>query len=226
MSGLLVSVRSATEAQAALEGGATLIDVKEPARGAMGRADEGVLAAVLASVAGRAPVSAAMGELLVHQPVAPRRELAFAKWGMHGANLHNWRQAFLRLRDFHACAVVPCAYAEETDVHTPLVEEVAAFAAEHRFPVLLVDTFHKDGRTLLDHLRLEQLARIAERCRDGGVKLALAGSLNADAIETLLPLRPAWFAVRGAACAGGRNGTVQTARVKMLAELMTKMEVC
>ena len=37
--GLLVSVRSGAEAEAALAGGADLIDVKEPTRGALGRAD-------------------------------------------------------------------------------------------------------------------------------------------------------------------------------------------
>ena len=35
---LLVSVRSAEEARAALEGGAALIDVKEPSRGSLGSA--------------------------------------------------------------------------------------------------------------------------------------------------------------------------------------------
>ena len=39
MAGLLVSVRSADEARTALAGGATVIDVKEPERGPLGRAD-------------------------------------------------------------------------------------------------------------------------------------------------------------------------------------------
>ncbi|MCI0381219.1 MAG: (5-formylfuran-3-yl)methyl phosphate synthase [Gemmataceae bacterium] len=62
--GLLVSVRSAEEAIAALAGGADIIDVKEPARGALGRADGAVIADVLRVVAGRSPVSAAMGEIV------------------------------------------------------------------------------------------------------------------------------------------------------------------
>ena len=33
----------------------------------------------------------------------------------------------------------------------------------------------------------------------------LAGSLNEQAIEKLLPLEPAYIGVRGAACAGGRD---------------------
>ena len=63
MTRLLVSVRSAAEAEAALTGGASVIDVKEPTRGALGRADDGAIADVVAAVAGRAPVSAALGEL-------------------------------------------------------------------------------------------------------------------------------------------------------------------
>ena len=59
---LLVSVRDAAEAAAALAGGADVVDVKEPARGALGAADPAVWAAVLRTCAGRVPVSVALGE--------------------------------------------------------------------------------------------------------------------------------------------------------------------
>ncbi|MFQ3650460.1 MAG: (5-formylfuran-3-yl)methyl phosphate synthase [Gemmataceae bacterium] len=217
MTALLVSVRSCEEAETALRGGAALIDVKEPSRGAMGRADIEIIEAIVHQVDRRTPVSAAMGELLVQQqPFAPPRQLTFAKWGLYGANLYGWQKALLRLRESYSCCVVPCAYAEADSIHSPTPEEVAIFAATHRFPVLLVDTFHKNDQTLLDYLQPEQLARIAERCRDGGVQLALAGSLNITAIQRLLPLRPTWFAVRGAACEGGRHGRVQEYRVRDL----------
>src|SRR3954454_23697054 len=62
--GLLVSVRSAAEALAALAGGADVIDVKEPNRGSLGAADDDTIAAVVEAVAGRAFVSAAFGELV------------------------------------------------------------------------------------------------------------------------------------------------------------------
>src|SRR5207244_7336185 len=42
MTGLLVSVRSAAEAETALAGGADVVDVKEPRRGALGPADPSV----------------------------------------------------------------------------------------------------------------------------------------------------------------------------------------
>ena len=61
--GLLVSVRSAPEARAACRGGATVIDVKEPARGPLGRADAPTWRAVRAVVPEAVPVSVALGEL-------------------------------------------------------------------------------------------------------------------------------------------------------------------
>src|SRR5207248_6212819 len=84
---LLVSVRSEAEVEVALAGGAALIDVKEPARGSLGRASEATLTGVLRSVAGRRPVSAALGELAEatenRWPLAAIG-LAYVKWGLAG----------------------------------------------------------------------------------------------------------------------------------------------
>ncbi len=63
MARLLVSVRSAEEARAAVRGGAAIIDVKEPARGPLGRADAVVWSQVRAVVPAAIPVSIALGEL-------------------------------------------------------------------------------------------------------------------------------------------------------------------
>src|SRR4051812_30438336 len=88
--GLLVSVRSAAEAEAALAGGADLIDVKEPARGPLGRADDAVIDAVVASVAGRRPVSAALGELAERGGPLPAG-CRYVKWGLAGLT-REWRE--------------------------------------------------------------------------------------------------------------------------------------
>jgi (5-formylfuran-3-yl)methyl phosphate synthase len=61
--GLLVSVRDAAEAAAALEGGAAIIDVKEPRYGPLGAADPETLAAVAEVVGTRRPWTMACGEL-------------------------------------------------------------------------------------------------------------------------------------------------------------------
>ncbi len=72
---LLISVRSAAEAVAALRGGADIIDVKEPAAGALGRAPWETIQAVVREVRSAAPtvaISAALGESIdwIDKPLA------------------------------------------------------------------------------------------------------------------------------------------------------------
>src|SRR5262249_29856692 len=62
-------------------------------------------------------------------------------------------------------------------------------------------------------------AYICERCKYGGLKLALAGSLRRQKIIRLLPLEPDLLAGRGAACAGGRQGTGSRERAAELGRL-------
>src|SRR5207249_4629944 len=59
---LLISVASATDAAAALAGGADLIDAKDVHAGALGRVAPAVLRAIRAVVGGARPVTAALGD--------------------------------------------------------------------------------------------------------------------------------------------------------------------
>lgn len=61
--GLLVSVRDSAEAAAALDGGATIIDVKEPRHGPLGAAEPEAIAAVARVVGTRRPWTMACGDL-------------------------------------------------------------------------------------------------------------------------------------------------------------------
>jgi uncharacterized protein (UPF0264 family) len=225
---LLVSVRSAAEAEAALEGGAAVIDVKEPAKGPLGRAEAATVAAVLRQVAGRRPVSAALGELAREPQPGDVAGLAFVKWGLAGYGAHGGWQAELTAagRQVAAsapgCEVVVAAYADWQVAGAPPVDAVVAFARRRPGGVLLVDTYGKnDGRTLLDWLSVKEVGRLCRACRQSGVRVALAGSLGADEIRRLLPARPDWFAVRGAACVGrDRRQSVRAERVRVLVELL------
>ena len=59
---LLVSVRNAAEAAAALAGGADIIDAKEPLNGPLGTVSSRELQAIIMAVGRAAPVSAALGD--------------------------------------------------------------------------------------------------------------------------------------------------------------------
>jgi uncharacterized protein (UPF0264 family) len=223
---LLVSVRDAAEAVAALAGGADLIDVKEPSRGALGRADAATIASVVQAVAGRAPISAALGELREWYPVGEGTGfltgVKFVKWGLSRLLRGRWaRGLFKAAQALPDCEPVPVAYADWIRAVGPRPADVAAGAGELAITgTLLIDTFQKDGSSLLDWISLDEIAALVQTCRQFGMKVALAGSLTAVEIERLRGVRPDWFAVRGAVCDGGRGGTVSERRVRELADLI------
>ena len=230
MAELLVSVRSPEEARAALAGGASLIDVKEPAGGSLGRASDEVIAAVIRAVAGRRPVSAAMGELTERSgqggcPFAA--ELSYLKWGLAGCGGRarwpdEWTEAVAPLRKRNTtCQAVVVAYADWRRAESPHPDEVCAFAFSHACAALLLDTWCKDGTTLLDWLAPAEIGSFCHACRQAGVRVALAGSLGEAEILRLRACEPDWFAVRGSVCTGGRRDEAVDARaVRRLANLM------
>lgn len=226
--GLLVSVRCPAEAEAALAGGADLIDIKEPERGPLGRADDAVIGAIVATVAGRRPVSAALGELADDGGAVPSCGLAYVKWGLAGCG-HDWRVRLERKLVAPAPPqVVLTAYADWHCARAPAPEQVLALAAAHPGSVLLLDTCCKSysatlGRcaNLLDWLPLTWIDDFCRRCRDSGVQVALAGSLGQPQIAELRHTAADWFAVRGAACGGGhRVGRIEAHLVRQLVQVI------
>jgi uncharacterized protein (UPF0264 family) len=120
------------------------------------------------------------------------------------------------------CRAVAVAYADWRRAGAPAPEEVCDFAAAHSAGAFLLDTWGKDGSTLLDWLTLPKIERLVERCRAAEVPVALAGSLGAAEMRTLLSLRPDWFAVRGSACQGRRRGaTIDEGKVRQLVDVLS-----
>jgi uncharacterized protein (UPF0264 family) len=109
---------------------------------------------------------------------------------------------------------VAVAYADWQLADAPPPEEVAAIAIECRFGAFLIDTFEKNGATLLDRMPIDTIAGLTRRCQSAGVPVALAGSLGLAEIEQLRELVPNWFAVRGAACRRGRGSSIDETLVR------------
>jgi len=215
---LLVSVRSAQEALAALEGGADLIDVKEPSRGPLGRADEAVIAEVIGVAAAQRPVSAAMGELTDEGAMQfADMALSARKWGLAGCLDEPWQELLLELREATRALVVPCAYADAERARAPSVADVARFVSDNGFPFLLVDTWGKDGADLLTWLSAADLRKLVDDLHGRGVAVALAGSLTRRHALILKRIAPDWVGVRAAACAGEqRMGMIDAEKVRVL----------
>jgi uncharacterized protein (UPF0264 family) len=224
---LLVSIRSINEAEAALAGGADLIDVKEPRKGSLGRASNTTIEDVCEQVGRRRPVSAALGELLETSAPLPRCGLAYVKWGLAGClQLPDWRERLIKTmaemqRALPGCQGVVVAYADWHLAGAPTPADVCALACRVKCGAFLVDTWAKTGRTLLDWLSPDEIGRFCCLCREAGVRVALAGSLHLQHIRLLRAVQPTWFAVRGAVCTRGRRThSIDVNRVRRLSEFV------
>ena len=221
MAGLLVSVRSAEEARLAVEGGATVIDVKEPDFGPLGRAGLATWQAVRAAVPPEIAVSVAMGELRDWSgPTHPPAGIAFRKLGLSRSG-SDWAARWAEVRRLEGPGPrwVAVAYADWEGAEGPDPDAVLDAALQvPECSGVLVDTWDKSRPALIE-ANPRWLAWIA-RARASGRFVALAGGLDLTSIGRLAPLDPDLFAVRGAACDhNDRLGVVRADRVARLVRL-------
>src|SRR5262245_50163270 len=153
--GLLVSVRSADEVAAALEGGADIIDVKEPAKGSLAAAEAEVVAAVIDEVDGAVSVSAALGEWTPNAITEAHWHLElplqYVKWGLAGYTpTPGWGEDLLDTRRELPVGMemVAVAYADWERAKSVPPAEMVRFAKRFRFKAFLLDTWGKDSKTL------------------------------------------------------------------------------
>lgn len=231
--GLLVSVRSADEVAAALAGGADLIDVKEPARGPLGMAEAEVVAAVLDRVNNRVPVSAALGEwsgnALTEAHWHLELKLSYVKWGLASYAPHpGWGEDLLDTRRELPIGteMVAVAYADWERAKSVPPAEVVKFAKRYRFRAFLLDTWGKDGKTLLDFMKPAEIRELVESLHRVRAVVALGGSLRPEQVKSLKGIAPDYYAVRSSACAAGkRDGVIDTSRVKKWKEAIAGVKV-
>lgn len=228
MTGLLISVRSASEAQAALEGGADVIDIKEPLRGALGPADPAIWRQVQQVVQGRCPLSVALGELLT-DALAGASWAEGVQWGKIGLagclTMPDWprRWAEVVAKLPPQVEAVPVAYADWEAAEAPPPEHVVGWAADGHARSLVVDTFDKQSGPLTSLWTKAQLDRLVRQVRSAGLRLLLAGRLDATTLPEVVQWRPDYVGVRGAVCRGGRDGTVDGRLVKTLRRLLRRL---
>ena len=226
---LLVSVTGVDEANAALQGGADIIDVKDPHVGSLGMAPVDAIQAVSSRIT-TIPVSAALGELIecnVGETDTPfLAGVEFAKLGLSGCGSRdNWINLWQRTRSrieveygFHR-RWIAVAYADAGRASAPSVSSIARAAAATGCAGVLVDTFVKDGRSMLEFLSVDELIALRRGLQSGGMLLALAGNLRAENLALLRDVKPDVIAVRSAACSQGqRTQSVETAAVAAFRE--------
>ena len=223
---LLVSVASAREAADAVAGGAHVIDAKDPASGALGVVAPPVLAAIVATVGGARRVSAALGDAVDEAIVAGEAArcaaagAAFVKVGFAGISTVERAATLLRAAMRGGCDVVAVAYADAALTGALAPDAVLDAAVRAGAAGVLLDTADKSAPGLC---ALWPAATLTEWVRTGharGLLVAVAGKLTAADIAGVRESGADLAGVRGAACSGGRTTAIQSAKVRMLVELV------
>ncbi len=228
MTRLLVSVRDATEAEIACRPGVSVIDVKEPDRGALGAADPNQWQAVVQQIAGRRPVSVALGELLDDRPTDWWKEfppIAFAKIGLAGcADCPDWPLRWNRqlARIPSSIQRVAVCYADYRLARAPSFDQVLPLAKELGCRAVLWDTWNKEAGNLFDWTTESQLSDSIRRVHECRMFAAVAGSLDCRHAAPLIRADADWMAVRGAVCHGSRRTSVCGSRIDLLAAQLRK----
>lgn len=223
---LLVSVATSADAAAAVAGGADIIDAKEPSRGALGAVTLPIFRSIHDAVAGAAPVSAALGDAASEPAVArgarafARAGAAFVKIGFAGVTAPERVAALLRAALQETPNVVAVAYADAAAVESARPMDVIDAAARAGARGVLIDTALKQGPGLTQLVPAAELAAWIRCARRHVLQVALAGKLTAGDIESLLESGADIVGVRGAACYGGRGGTVSTEKVQALQQVV------
>ncbi len=218
---LLVSVRCASEAQTALVLDVDWIDLKDPNAGPLGcpcLSEVQQVAKVLDQFPRR---SVALGELRdldfsCAQQIAslfPVVKVGLA--GCHGNGV-DWPSRLQLLQQLvtSRVQVVPVLYADFQNCAAPNPEEVLNYLRGRECRWLLIDTYTKNGLSLLDYLNVGELKAIQSQAAELGVVTVFAGSLKLDSLSALLPIQPQVIAVRGAVCEGDRRGTLSGEKVR------------
>ena len=229
MTKLLVSVRDVSEARDALDGGADLIDIKEPTRGSLGAADPATWRTIAKEICGRRPLSVALGEFNAlgsqQLPVIPA-EIDFAKMGLAGCGIvENWHESWVKRLSELARTVerVAVAYADWRLAEAPDPLEIVENSAKADCRVLLIDTFLKSNGNIASVLGESRLDEIVTAARRRGLMIVLGGSITLDILPFVVAARPDYIAVRGAVCDGSRTGRLDRALVQRFADELSRV---
>lgn len=218
---MLASVADLSELEDAIRLGADLVDLKDPAAGALGAWPSDRLHEAVARAAGRRPLSATIGD----RPMVPAT-LAAAAAGTAGTGVDIVKVGFFAGGEPDARMAGACV-AALAPLAARGVRLVAVLMADQRpdlrlLPALagagfhgaMLDTADKRVGSLRTHLDEPSLARFIHEARALGLLTGLAGSLRLDDIAPLVALGPDYLGFRGALCRGDRTGGLDPERFR------------
>lgn len=225
MTGFLASVADTAEMEVVRRGGADIVDLKNPAEGALGAWGREALEDAVA-VWRRWPepkpmLSATIGD----RPMTPdivrsaaeaiaATDVPMIKLGVFGGG--DPVGCFEALRPLAATRRLIAVFFSDRRPDVTLLDAVAAAG----FHGAMLDTADKSAGGLRRHLGADAIERFVGRARSLGLLTGLAGSLRTDDVAPLAALRPDYLGFRGALCDGGRTGVLDVRAIERISQAL------
>jgi uncharacterized protein (UPF0264 family) len=223
---MLASVNSVAEAMLVLNAQVDIIDLKQPASGALGALDTDLVSLIVAEIAERCPVSATIGDLPMQPELIFNAVKAMAQTGVDYIKIGFFP-------DGDSLAVVEKLAALTASYHLIVVlfadtqPDFAILPALKAagFTGVMLDTLNKQHGSLTQVMTKTNIARFVELAKNQSLLCGLAGSLKQDDINTLMPFQVDYLGFRGALCVQHhRTGQLHTPAIIQIKQAIDQFD--
>jgi len=202
MSNMLASVNCLDEALMAEQANVDIIDLKQPALGALGALETDLVKTIVNNKQLTKPISATVGDLPMQADIIFNAVEAMAATGVDYVKIgffpdSNWLPIIQQLKVItqRKVKLIAVLFADQNpDFNTIKDFSNAGFSG------VMLDTMDKSQGSLCQVMPLAKLQIFVEQSQQHTLLCGLAGSLRLQDIASLLPLNADYLGFRGALC--------------------------
>jgi uncharacterized protein (UPF0264 family) len=205
MTGMLASVNSVEEAVLVLNENVDIIDLKQPALGALGALEVSLVKEIVARINGRCPVSATIGDLPMLPDIVVTAVKAMSDTGVDFIKIgffpgDDWPGTLDKLATLLSQNIGPINLIAVVFADTQPDFAIIAELKTAGFKGVMLDTMHKKNGSLTQVMTKTNLEKFVRLARSHQLLCGLAGSLKLEDIAELLTYQPDYLGFRGALC--------------------------
>ncbi|MDT8407171.1 MAG: (5-formylfuran-3-yl)methyl phosphate synthase [Methylococcales bacterium] len=203
MTGLLASVVTLEEAKLAARFKVSIIDLKQPANGALGALPVAEVRPIVNALQPEHCLSATIGDLPMQPEPVRQAVQAMAATGVDYVKIGfftdgDWQPVLDALASVEARLIAVLFADQPLDLQWLQAFKQAGFSG------VMLDTQNK-RQSLTDWQSLDQLEAFVNQAKRLNLLAGLAGSLRAEHVPRLLPLAADYLGFRGGLCRAGRR---------------------
>jgi uncharacterized protein (UPF0264 family) len=221
---MLASVNSVAEALLVLDAQVDIIDLKQPALGALGALNTALVNEIVVEIAGRCPVSATVGDLPMQAELIFNAVKTMASTGVDYVKIGFFPDGD-SLAVVEKLAVLASQYKliavlfADTQPDFAIIPTLKAAG----FTGVMLDTMNKQQGSLTQVMTLADIAQFVSLAKTQALLCGLAGSLKLADIAILKPFQADYLGFRGALCEGlDRTGHVNQSSIFQIKQAIAR----